>query len=124
MNSSSKQPIPKCVIDKTFLEQKDDYLFKCPKCKLEYTLFYEILAYDDSVGTAYDDEAATIETGGLAAATEPRLETKDNELDFPSLDEQMESRYREGNIPIPKYMQPGPGQRLVEFKETIIIEDD
>ena len=124
MTSSNKQqPIPKCVIDKTFLEQKDDYLFKCPKCKLEYTLFYEIMEYDDSVGTAYDDEAAIIETGGLEAATGPRLETKDNELDFLRLDEEMESRYREGQIPIPKYMQSGPGQTLVEFKETI-IEDD
>lgn len=106
-SSSRKGPIPKCVLCKIKLEQKDQYLFKCPnpKCKKEYTLYYEIMSYDDSVGTAYDEESDSIELEGLAGATGSRLEIIEDEIEQlllnpSSLDEEKEK----GSIPIPKYM--------------------
>jgi hypothetical protein len=122
---TKKKSIPKCVICKINLEQideEDDYLFKCPnpKCKKEYTLFYEVMAYDDDVGTAYDEESETLELEGLAGASGSRLEVKEDELEFPSIDEEMEEEYetREGGkIPIPKYMRDSQTTKVIEYRE-------
>ena len=108
---------PICVVCHIRLDQKEQYLFNCSKCNRNYVLDYEVMSYEDSVGTAYDDEQATIETGGLAEATGPRLETIPNELDFPTLDEQMESQARQGKIPIPKYLQNSDTTKVVEYRE-------
>lgn len=113
-------PIPQCVVCKIKLQNPEQYLFQCSNCHRKYILDYEVLAYEDSVGTAYDDEAATIETEGLAAGTGPRLEIIEGELDsFPSLDEQMEKEYgnREGNIPRPKYLQDSETTTVKDYKE-------
>lgn len=112
-------PIPQCVVCHIKLDNPEQYLFQCSNCHRKYILDYEVLAYEDSVGTAYDDESATIETEGLAAATGPRLELNEDELEFPSLDEEKEEEYghREGNIPRPKYLMDSETTVVKDYKE-------
>ena len=122
--------IPICVLCKCNLEEIDTNLFKCPTCKREYIMDYEIMTYDDSIGTAHDEEAATIEMEGIAAMSGPRLETKPDELDFKSDDdddiiEQSSSKnfYQNGknktrsDIKIPDYMKDSETKKVIDYKE-------
>lgn len=107
-----------CVICKIPLTEVDQYLFKCTNCKREYILEYEVMAYQDEIGTAYDEEAATLELEGLAGASGPRLETKKDELDFPSLDEQhKQEKESKDKIKIPKYMQDSVTTKVIDYRE-------
>ena len=93
---------PICVLCHIRLENPDTNLFICPNCKREYILDYEIFAYDDEVGTAFDEEAATIEMEGIAAMSGPRLETKPDELDFSNeIKEKDEDPKSKSDIKIP-----------------------
>jgi hypothetical protein len=111
--------VPLCVVCKICLDNPEKYVFNCPKCHRQYILDYEVMSYEEKIGTAYDDEQATIETGGLAEATGPRLETIPNELDFPSLDEEKEAQSRQGKIPIPKYLQNSDTTQVIDYKEEL-----
>jgi hypothetical protein len=116
MTNNKKKPIPTCVLCKYKLEQIEEYLYKCsnPKCKKEYTLFYEVMAYDDSVGTAYDEEANTLELEGLAGAAGPRLEV---ENDYDYFDKEDNEDDKPGSIPIPKYMKNSETTKVIEYRE-------
>ena len=114
-SNNNKKPIARCVLCKYKLKQieEQEYSYKCsnPECKREYTLFYEIMAYDDDVGTAYDDESATLELEGLAGGSGPRLLV---EKDFDDDDEEYETK---SDIPIPKYFKDSPTTKVIEYRE-------
>ena len=76
-----------CVIDKVQLNQIEPLVYKCPKCKNTYQLGYEILEHEDDIESSHEDEADIIELSGLDSDSVGLL-IKDNELEFPSLDEQ------------------------------------
>lgn len=118
-NSNKKPAIVRCVICKTILEQqKDQYLYKCPKCKLEYTLYYEVMAYDDSVGTVYDEDAATIELEGLEAAHPGgALVSASSEYEDIYEDDEDEDNKTKSDIPIPKYMKDSETTKVIEYRE-------
>lgn len=112
--------IPLCVICKIGLDNIDQHVFNCSKCKRQYILDYEILAYDDTVGTAFDEEAATIELEGIAAMSGPRLETKTDELDFSSnkdYNEDEKDKKNKSDIKIPKYLKDSETTKVVEYNE-------
>ena len=108
--------IPQCVICKVNLIELDINKFQCPSCKREYIMDYEILAYDDSIGTAHDEEAATIELEGIAAMSGPRLETKKDELEFSS-DQLDKEKPHKLYIKIPDYMKDTDTKKVVEYEE-------
>lgn len=116
-NNNKKQKIL-CVIDKVPLDIIEPPLvYKCPRCKNTYQLGYEILEHEDDIVSSHEDEAADIELAGLESINSVGLLTKDNELDFPSLDEEKESNSRKGNIPVPKYMKDSVTTKVVEYRE-------
>lgn len=110
---------PQCVICKIPLDNPDTNLFKCPSCNREYLLDYEIIAYDEEIGTAHDEEAATIELEGTAAISGPRLETKKDELDFSPKEEGIleQEKKPKSDIKIPKYLKGSETSKVVEYHE-------
>ena len=46
---------PLCVIDKIKLDQVDNFVFICPKCRKTYNLYYEVMNYEDTIESAYDE---------------------------------------------------------------------
>lgn len=111
---------PYCVTcrDKIRLEQIDDFVFICPNCRKSYNLYYEMLAYMDQLESTHEDESSTLETAGISASG-PIVEFTDDNI--PTLDEQLEmEEIEKGNkIAIPKYMKPGPGKTVIEYREVL-----
>jgi hypothetical protein len=110
-----------CVIDKVQLNQIEPLVYKCPKCKNTYQLWYEILEHEDDIESSHEDEADIIELSGLDSDSVGLL-IKENELDFPTLDqeqEQHESDNKKGKIPIPKYFKDSETTKVIEYRETI-----
>lgn len=108
---------PICVLCKVKLDNPETYLFVCPTCNRQYILDYEVLEYADDVGTAYDDESATIETEGIGAASGPRLEIQEDELDNLDDDSDNDDEDDDGSIPIPDYMKSEEGREVIEYYE-------
>jgi hypothetical protein len=111
---------PICVICKIDLEEQDINVFQCPKCQREYIGEYEIMNFGDEVGTAFDDEAATIELEGIAGASKPIIEshkdlspTDDNNSS--SVLEQEKST--KSDIKIPKYLKDSETNKVIEYEE-------
>jgi hypothetical protein len=110
--------VPICVLCKINLTNIDEHIFSCPNCKRQYILDYEIFAYDDEVGTAFDEEAATIEMEGIAAMSGPRLETQPNELDFSNeIKEKDEDPKSKSDIKIPKYLKDSETTKVIDYQE-------
>ena len=113
---------PKCVICHIELDNPSTNVFICPNCKREYILDYEILAYDEEIGTAHDDEAATIELEGIAAMSRPILESADykdkegNDDDNESSVIQREKKSK-SDIKIPKYMKNSDTTKVIGYHE-------
>jgi len=110
---------PICVICKLDLEEVDDKVFRCPKCKRDYIGEYEIMSHDDEIGTAHDEEASTIELEGIAALTTPRMATKPDDMDHNDgmmsiLDREKGSKT---DIKIPKYLRDSETTKVIEFDE-------
>ena len=106
-----------CVIDKVQLNQIEPLVYKCPKCKNTYQLGYEILEHEDDIESSHEDEADIIELSGLDSDSVGLL-IKDNELEFPSLDEQKEEKSKKGKIPIPKYFKDSETTTVIEYNEV------
>ena len=108
-----------CVIcpNKTRLEEKDDFLLVCPVCGNKYDKSYEMIAHDDELESAHEEESATLETGGLNAGGTGLLSAKDD--DFQTLDEIMEQEHNRGKIAIPRYFKNGTVTTVEEFHEEI-----
>lgn len=113
-----------CVIDKVQLNQIEPRIYKCPKCKNTYQLGYEILEHEDDIEFSHEDEADIIELSGLDSSDSVGLLTKDHELDFPTLDQEMEkeSSNTKGKIPIPKYFKDSETTKIIKYNE--IIEEE
>jgi hypothetical protein len=105
---------PQCVICKIKLDNPDYHIFKCSKCNRKYVLDYEVIAYEDTVGTAYDDDRVEME--GIGAGG-PGLSTSANEYDFKTPEEEAEERHNKGKIKIPKYMKDGQTTTVEHFHE-------
>ena len=106
----------KCIIS-TPPEDGEELRYKCPRCKNTYQLGYEILEHEDDIVSSHEDEADDIELTGLESDSGVGLLTKDNELDFPSLDEQYYEDKERGKIPIPKYMKDSVTTKVIEYNE-------
>jgi hypothetical protein len=106
---------PQCVVCKIKLDNPSYHIFKCSKCNRKYVLDYEVLAYEDTVGTAYDDDHVELE--GIGAGGPGLSAAPDNELDFPTLEQQAEERHNRDKIPIPKYMKDGQTTTIEDFHE-------
>jgi hypothetical protein len=59
---------------------------------------------------------------GLDSSDSTGLLTKDNELDFPTLDEEQEEESKKGKIPIPKYFKDSVTTKVIKYNE--IIEEE
>ena len=99
------------------LNQIEPLVYKCPKCKNTYQLGYEILEHEDDIESSHEDEADIIELSGLDSDSVGLL-IKDNELEFPSLDEQKEEKSKKGKIPIPKYFKDSETTTVIEYNEV------
>ena len=107
-----------CVICKVDLENISELVFQCPNCKREYIGDYEIMSYEEEIGTAHDEEAATIELEGIAGINTPRLETKNDELsEIKSEAEELETKKSKSDIKIPKYMTNSETTKVVDYEE-------
>lgn len=114
---------PYCVTcpNKLKLEQIDDFMFICPRCRKSYNLYYEVMAYEDELETSHEDEAQMIETAGISSAG-PLMEfIDDNSENLQKMVEQdlEEESRRKGNIPIPKYMKDSEGSTVTYYNEDI-----
>lgn len=73
-----------CVICKVHLQNIDDYIWRCPRCRREYFLHYEIMEHEDEgLETVHESESATIELAGLDSNSGPGLEVLDSENSQP-----------------------------------------
>ena len=72
------------------------------------------------IESSHEDED-NIELSGLESSDSVGLLIKDNELDFPSLDQEHEeeSTNKKGKIPIPKYFKDSETTKVIKYKETI-----
>jgi hypothetical protein len=80
--------------------------YKCPRCKNEYQLGYEILPQEDELESSHSDYEEDSDSVGLLVADDDDFDNED-----------IEEEEEEDSIPIPDYMKPGPGQTLVEYRE-------
>jgi hypothetical protein len=109
-----------CISDPVVEEQKGEQLrYKCPRCKNTYQLGYEIIEHEDILESVHEDED-NIELSGLESSDSPGLLIKDNELDFPTLDQEQEeesTNKKKGKIPIPKYFKDSETTIVKDYKE-------
>ena len=107
-----------CVICQIHLDQIDSVVFLCPSCKRKYIGEYEIMSYENSVGTAFDDSQDTIELEGIGAANSPLMMTKkDNNSNADNISILDKEKQKVSDIPIPKYMQNSQTTRVIDYKE-------
>jgi phage FluMu protein Com len=95
--------------------------YKCPRCKNTYQLGYEIIEHEDILESSHEDDD-NIELSGLESIGSSGLLIKDNELEFPSLDEEHEEESRKNKIPIPKYFKGSETTKIIKYNE--IIEEE
>jgi len=123
-NNNKTRNKPMCVLCHVPLyKMEEDYQWRCPnqKCRKVYQLYYEVMAYESDFQSIYNEEEDNLEHEGLEGSqSSPALVVADNEFD--EYDSNNKNPTTRSDITIPDYMKPGPGQRLVEFKET--IEED
>ena len=104
-----------CVICKIHLDKIEEVVFLCSRCKRQYVGEYEILSFEDEVGTAFDDQRDTIELEGISGVSSPIMETKKETNEYVSvLDRENKSK---SDIKIPKYMQNSQTTMVTDFKE-------
>lgn len=128
-NNNNNKPL--CVICKIPLlhSAADPNSFKCSKCHNTYTLYYEIMEYEDDFETIHEDEAETIELAGLDAGG-TGLESSsddDNEVfNLKSIEEQIVSEREEqqekveGSIKRPPYMK---GSNVIFYQKEDLHND-
>lgn len=80
---------------------------------------YEILAYNEEIGTAHDDEAATIELEGIAAMSKPIIETAKDSPNANSSSSNVieQEKPNKSDIPIPSYLKDTDTKKVVEYEE-------
>ena len=105
-----------CISSLEEAEAGQQLRFKCARCKNTYQLGYEIIEHEDELQSSHEDED-NIELSGLESSDSPGLLTKDNELDFPSLDEEHKEESTKGKIPIPKYFKDSETTTVKDYKE-------
>ena len=47
---------------------KEDFQFRCPKCRKVYQLYYEVMAYESDFGSIYQEEEDSLELEGLVGS--------------------------------------------------------
>jgi hypothetical protein len=92
--------------------------YKCPRCKNTYQLGYEIIEHEDVLESVHEDED-NIELSGLESSDSPGLLIKDNELDFPTLDQEYKEESRKNKIPVPKYFKDSVTTKVIEYHEEV-----
>lgn len=106
-----------CVICQIQLDQIDDVVFLCSQCKRKYIGEYEIMSYENSVGTAFDDSQDTIELEGIGAANSPLMMTKKDNNNIYNVSILDKEKQKVSDIPIPKYMQNSQTVKVIDYKE-------
>lgn len=104
-----------CVICNIHLDKIDDIVFLCSKCKRKYIGEYEIMSFENDVGTPYDDVSSTIELEGIGGASSPIMETKKENNEYLSILDS--EKHKTTDIKIPKYMQNSETTKVIEYDE-------
>ena len=106
-----------CVLCKIQLEciSFEGLRYKCPRCKNTYQLGYEILEHEDDFESSHEEEA-DIELSGIESTVGSGvgLLVANDDDEFTTNDNKYTTK---SDIPIPKYMKPGPGRKVVEYHE-------
>jgi hypothetical protein len=119
VNSSSrrnkKQKIL-CVLCRIQLEcispdDEKELTYKCPRCKNNYQLFYEILEHEDYFESSHADE--DVELSGLDNTNSVGLLAAKDDDEYDD-DENFTTK---SDIPIPKYMQDSETTKVIEYRE-------